>query len=90
MQSKGPSRESSPAQQFESISFSVFSFMVQLSHPYMTARKTIAWTIWTFVIKVKSLLFNTLSRSVCHSFSSKEQESFNFMAVVTIGSDLGA
>ena len=34
-----------------------------------------------------SLLFNILSRFVCHSFSSKEQASFNFMAVVTICSD---
>ena len=37
-------------------------FMVQLSHPYMTAGKTIALTIWTFVGKVISLLFNVLSR----------------------------
>ena len=36
--------------------------MVQLSHPYMTSGKTIALTIWTFVSKVMSLLFNTLSR----------------------------
>ena len=36
--------------------------MVQLSHPYMTTRKTIALTIWTFVGKVMSLLFNTLPR----------------------------
>ena len=36
-------------------------FMVQLSHPYMTTRKTIALTIWTFVGKVMSLLFNILS-----------------------------
>ena len=36
-------------------------FMVQLSHPYMTAGKTIALIIWTFVGKVMSLLFNTLS-----------------------------
>ena len=35
-----------------------------------------------------SLLFNTLSRF--HSFSSKEQASFNFMAAVTICSDFGA
>ena len=35
-------------------------FMVQLSHPYMTTGKTIALTIWTFVGKVTSLLFNTL------------------------------
>ena len=37
-------------------------FMVQLSHPYMTPRKTIALTIQTFVGKVMSLLFNMLSR----------------------------
>ena len=37
-------------------------FMVQLSHPYMTTGKTIALTIWTFVGKVTSLLFNMLSR----------------------------
>ena len=36
--------------------------MVQLSHSYMTAGKTIALTIWTFVGKVISLLFNMLSR----------------------------
>ena len=35
--------------------------MVQLSHPYMMTGKTIAFTIRTFVGKVKSLLFNTLS-----------------------------
>ena len=38
-------------------------FMVQLSHPFMTG-KTIALTIWTFVAKVVSLLFNMLSRLV--------------------------
>ena len=32
-------------------------FLVQLSHPYMTTGKTIAWTRWTFVGKVMSLLF---------------------------------
>ena len=37
-------------------------FMDQLSHPYMTPGKTIALTIWIFVSKVMSLLFNTLSR----------------------------
>ena len=36
-------------------------FTVQLSHPYMTTRKTIALTRRTFVSKVMSLLFNTLS-----------------------------
>ena len=39
-------------------------FMVQLSHPYMTTGKTIALTIWTFVSKLMSLLFNMLSRFV--------------------------
>ena len=39
-------------------------FIVQLSHPYMTAGKTIALTRQTFVGKVMSLLFNMLSRLV--------------------------
>ena len=39
-------------------------FIVQLSHPYMTTGKTIALTRRTFVGKVMSLLFNTLSRLV--------------------------
>ena len=38
--------------------------MVQLSHPYVTTGKTVALTIWTFVSKVLSLLFNMLSRFV--------------------------
>ena len=40
------------------------SFIVHLSHPYMTTAKTIALTRWTFVDKVMSLLFNMLSRLV--------------------------
>ena len=39
-------------------------FMIQLSHPYMTTRKTVALTVRTFVGKVMSLLFNMLSRLV--------------------------
>ena len=39
-------------------------FMVQLSHPYMTAGKTIALTRQPFVSKVMSLLFNMLSSFV--------------------------
>ena len=42
---------------------SVF-FMVQLSHPYMTAGKTIALTRRTFISKMMPLLFNMLSRLV--------------------------
>ena len=38
--------------------------IVQLSHPYMTTGKTVALTRRTFVDKVKSLLFNMLSRFV--------------------------
>ena len=40
------------------------SFIVQLSHPYMTTGKTVALTRQTFVGKVMSLLFNMLSRLV--------------------------
>ena len=42
---------------------SVF-FMVQLSHLYMITREPVDFTIWTFVAKVMSLLFNMLSRLV--------------------------
>ena len=42
-------------------------FIIQLSHPHMTTWKTVAWTIWTFVGKVMSLLFNMLSRFVISS-----------------------
>ena len=38
--------------------------MVQLSHPDMSTGKAIALTLWTFVGKVMSLLFNMLSRLV--------------------------
>ena len=53
--------ESSPTPQFKGIDYwwSAF-FIIQLSHPYMTTGKTIALTIWTFVNKVISLLFNIL------------------------------
>ena len=45
------------------LQYSAF-FIVQLSHPHMTTRKTIALTRWTFVGKVMSLLFNMPSRLV--------------------------
>ena len=64
-------------------------FVVQLSHPYMTTRKTIALTIQTFVGKVMSLLFK-FPMKVYRSFSSKEQASLNFLAAVTVCSDFGA
>ena len=40
--------------------------MVQLSHPYMTTRKTIALTSPSFFGKVMSLLFNMLFRFVIY------------------------
>ena len=43
-------------------------FIVQLSHTYMTMGKTIAFSKWTFVGKVMSLLFNMLSRLVITFF----------------------
>ena len=39
-------------------------FIVQQSHPYMTTRKTIALTRWTFIGKIMSLFFNMLSNLV--------------------------
>ena len=58
------SQESSPMPQFKSISSSVLSLLVQLSHPYVTTGKAMALTRWTFVGKVMSLLFNMLSKLV--------------------------
>ena len=57
--------KSSPAPLFKaSILWCSAFFMAQLSHPYMTTGKTIAWTRQTFVGKVICLLFNTLSRFI--------------------------
>ena len=64
-------------------------FIVQLSHPYMTTGKTIALNRQTFVGKVMSLLFNTMS-SLVITFLPKEQRCFYFLAAITICSDLGA
>ena len=54
----------------------------------MTTGKTIGLTIWTFVGKVMSLLFNVLSRLVI-AFLPRSK-SFNIMAVLTVYSDFGA
>ena len=53
-------------------------FTVQISHPYMTTRKTIALTRWTFVGKAMSLLFNILSRLVKTFLPSYHQLSSNY------------
>ena len=58
---------SSKASNFQCSAF----FTVQLSHPYMTAGKTITLTRQTFVGKVMSLLFNMLSRLVITFLPSK-------------------
>ena len=64
MESKGLSRVFSNTT-IQSINFQHAAFfIVQLSHPYMTTGKTIAFTRRTFVGKVMSLLFNMLSRLV--------------------------
>ena len=55
--------------------------MPQLSHPYITTGKTIALTIWTFVGKVMSLLFNFMFRFVIAFFLRSKH--FNFMVAVT-------
>ena len=58
-------QESFSTPQFKSISYLVFSF---LYGPTLTSidhyRKPIALTRWTFVVKVMSLFFNTLSRFI--------------------------
>ena len=57
-------------------------FIVQLSYPYMTTGEIIALTRWTFVGKVMSLLFNTLSRLVI-TFLPRNK-CLNFMAAVIL------
>ena len=58
-------------------------FIVQFTDPYVTTGKTIALTIWTFVSKVTSLLFNTLSRFII-AFLPKSKHlliSWNMIAI---------
>ena len=49
-------------------------FIVQHSYLYMTAGKTIALIIWTFVGKVMSLLFNTMSKSKTQHSKTKDHD----------------
>ena len=70
-------------------------FTVQFSHPYMTTGKNIALTRWTFVGKVISLLFNTLStliiaflpRSKCLLISWPQSPSAGILEPPKIKSD---
>ena len=63
LQSKGLSRVFSNSPKTSILWHSAF-LIVQLSHSYMTTGKTIAFTGWTFLGKVMSLLFNMLSRFI--------------------------
>ena len=62
--------------------------MVQLSYPYMTTGKIIVLTLWTFVGKVMSLLFNMLSSLVIAFLPGGKR--LTFLAAVTAHSDFGA
>ena len=64
LQSKGLSKVFSNTSSKAAILWHSASFIVQLSHPYMTTRKTIALSGQTFAGKVMSLLFNMLFRLV--------------------------
>ena len=63
LQTKGLSRVFSNTTVCKHLRRSAF-FMIHLSHPYVTTGKTIALTRQTFVSKIMSLPFNTLSRFV--------------------------
>ena len=65
LQSKGLSRVffNATVQKHQFFTAQLF-FIVQHSHPYMTSGKKTALTIQTFIGKVMSLLFNTLSRLI--------------------------
>ena len=68
-------------------------FIVQLSCPYMTTGKTIALTRQTFVGKVMSLLFNTLSRLVITILPRSKRLLISWLqspSAITICSDFGA
>ena len=86
-------QESSPAPQFESINFqhSVF-FTIQLSHLYMATGNAWLDSLDRPLLATWCLCFLICChiKEVGHSFSSKEQASFNLKAVVTVHSDFGA
>ena len=86
-------QESSSVPQVKSISSPHLAFlMVQFLYPFMTTGKTTALTVWIFVGKDADII--CLCFFICclfrHSFPSKEQVYFNFMASVSICSDFWA
>ena len=64
-------------------------FIAQLSHPYVTTANSIVLTRWTFVGKVISLLFNTLSRFVI-AFLARRKHLLISWLQSPICSDFGA
>ena len=88
LQSKGLSRvfSSTTVQKHQFFSSQPF-FFVQLSHLHMTTGKNISLTIWTFIHKIISLPFNSLSRFVI-AFLPRSK-CLNFQPAVTIHSDFG-
>ena len=84
------SQESSPTPQFKSISSSALNFLygppLTSIHDYW---KNHSFDYMTFVGKVTSLFFNTMSRFVI-AFLPRRQVFFNVMAVVTVCSDFEA
>ena len=64
LQSKGISRVFSNTTVQKQQFFGAQPSLWSNSHPYMTTRKMIALTTWTFVSKIMSLLFNMSSRLV--------------------------
>ena len=90
LQSKGLSRVFSHTTVLRCSAF----FIVPLSHPYMTTGETTALTGQTFVGKVMSLLFNTLSRlsfpnllaywmQNFHSINFQDLEQFNWNSITS-------
>ena len=59
-------------------------FMVQLSQLYMTTGKTMVLTIWTFVSRVMSLLFNThfQNKNISFFYSFKPALSLSSFALI--------
>ena len=56
-------------------------FMIQLSYPYMTTEKNHSFDCVDLYQQIDVSAFES---RVCHSFPSKEQMSFNFMAAVIL------
>ena len=73
--------------QHHSLKASIFNLsallMVQLSHPYMATRKTIALTSWIFVGNIMSLLFNMLFRFIIAFLPRKNRGWDGWMASPT-------